>query len=64
MAHHGQGLSLALEAGDDLARVHAELDDHDGDDSADGLFLARAVDDAEAAFACHVERNVGANSLR
>ena len=30
VVHHGQGLLLGLEAGDDLAAVHARLDDLQG----------------------------------
>ena len=51
MIHQGQGLALGLEAGDDLAAVHAGLDDLEGDLAADRLLLLGHVDDAHAAFA-------------
>ncbi len=51
MVHHGQGLPLGLEAGDDLAAVHARLDDLERDLAADGLFLLGHVDGAHAALA-------------
>ena len=36
VVHHGQGLPLGLEAGDDLAGVHARLDDLEGDRRSTG----------------------------
>ena len=41
MVHQGQGLPLGLEAGDDLAAVHARLDDLERDLAADRLAPAR-----------------------
>ena len=41
VVHHGQGLALGLEAGDDLAAVHAGLDDLERDLAADRLAAAR-----------------------
>ena len=34
MVHHGQGLSLGLEAGDDLLGIHSRLDDLEGHPAA------------------------------
>ena len=51
VVHHGQGLPLGLEAGDDLAAVHARLDDLDGDLALDGMGLLGHEDGAHAAFA-------------
>ena len=41
MVHHRQRLPLGLEAGDDLPRVHARLDDLQRDPAADRLLSAR-----------------------
>ena len=41
MVHQGQGLPLGLEAGDDLPRVHAGLDDLEGHLAADRAAAAR-----------------------
>ena len=51
MVHQRQRLPLGLEAGDDLAGVHARLDDLEGDLAPDGLGLLGHEDDAHAAFA-------------
>ncbi len=51
MVHQGQGLAFGFEAGDDLAGVHAGLDDLERDPAADGLFLLGQVDHSHAAFA-------------
>ncbi len=51
MVHHGQGLPLGLEAGDDLPGVHARLDDLEGDLALHGAGLLGHVDGAHAAFA-------------
>ncbi len=51
VVHHGQGLPLGLEAGDDLAAVHARLDDLERDLALHGVGLLRHVDRAHAAFA-------------
>src|SRR5262249_56533463 len=51
VVHHGQGLPLGLETGDDLGAVHARLDDLESDPTMDRLVLLGHVDDAEAAFA-------------
>ena len=41
VVHHRQGLPLGLEAGDDLAAVHARLDDLEGDLALHRLRSAR-----------------------
>ena len=51
MVHQGQGLALGLEAGDHLTRVHAWLEDFQGDLAADRLGLLGHEDDAEAPLA-------------
>ena len=51
MVHHGQCLTLGLETGDDLLRIHAQLDDFEGDSALDGLGLLGEVDDAHPALA-------------
>ena len=51
MVHHGQRLPLGLEAGDDLAAVHAGLDDLEGDLALHRLGLLGHEDGAHAAFA-------------
>src|SRR5947208_2832690 len=47
----GIGLPSLLEAGDDVGRVHAGLDDLQGDAPLDRLFLLGEVNRAHAAFA-------------
>ena len=61
MVHQGQGLPLRLEAGDDLPRVHAQLDDLQGHPAADRLLLLGHVDDRHAAFADLLEELVPAD---
>ena len=61
MVHQGQRLPLGLEAGDDLARVHARLEDLEGDLAADRLLLLGHEDDAEAAFADLLQQLVRAD---
>jgi hypothetical protein len=51
MVHHGQRLPLGLEARDDLAAVHARLDDLERDLALHGLDLLGHEDRAHAAFA-------------
>jgi hypothetical protein len=59
--HDRQGLTLGLEAGYDLARVHAGLDDFERDAAADGLVLLGHEDDAHATFADLLEQLIGAD---
>ncbi len=58
MVHEGQGLALGLEAGDDLAGVHAGLDDLECDLAADRFLLLGHVDGAHAPFADLLEQLV------
>src|SRR5262245_18887356 len=51
MIHHRQGLPLGLEAGDNLASVHTQLDDFDRDLPANGLLLLGLPHFAHDAFA-------------
>jgi hypothetical protein len=51
VVHHGQGLPLGLEASDDLAAIHARLDDLESNLALDGLGLLGHEDGAHAAFA-------------
>ncbi len=48
MIHQRQRLALGLEPGDDLTRVHPELDDLERDFAPQGLLLLRQPDGAEA----------------
>ena len=61
--HEGEGLPLLLEAGDDFLRVHAELDDLEGDAPPHGLLLLGHPDGAKAAFADLLEEFVGADAV-
>ena len=61
VVHQRQGLPLGLEAGEDLAAVHAGLDDLQRHLAADRLFLLGHVDAAHAAFAEQFQQLVGAN---
>ena len=56
-----QRLPLGLEAGDHLRRVHAGLDDLEGDHAADGLLLLGHVDHAHAALADLLQQLVRAD---
>ena len=51
MVHHGQSLAFRFEAGDDLAAVHAGLDNLESDFALDGVGLLRHEDGAHAPFA-------------
>jgi hypothetical protein len=51
MVHEGERLPLGLEAGQDGARIHAGLDELDGDEAFDRLGLLGHPDAAHAAFA-------------
>ena len=61
VVHQGQGLPLGLEAGEDLAAVHAGLDDLQGDHALHRLGLLGHVDGAHAAFADLLQQLVGAD---
>src|SRR5207302_1373363 len=57
----GQGLPLLLEAGDDLAAVHAGLDQLQGHPALDGLRLLGQEDGAHAALADLLQQLVRAD---
>ena len=61
MVHQRQGLALRFEPGDDLASVHAELDDLERDSSFYWLFLLRHVHHAPTALADFLEDFVAAD---
>ena len=61
MVHQGQRLALGLEPGDDLAGVHAGLDDLEGHLAVDRLDLLGHEDQAEAAFADFLQQLVAAD---
>ena len=61
MIHHRQRLPLLLEARDDLARVHAQLDDLQRHPPRHRLHLLRHPDRAEAALANSFEEPVSPN---
>ena len=63
MIHQRQGLSLRFEPRDHLARVHAQLDDLDGDDAMNRRALLGFVNAPHAAFADQRENRVRANLL-
>ena len=63
VVHHRQGLPLGLEAGDHLLRVHAELDDFQGDLATDRFFLLGPVNGAEPAFADELQQPIGPDAL-
>jgi hypothetical protein len=62
MIHHGQGLPLGLEAGDNLARVHAGLDHFEGDLPLDRVRLLGHPDHTHAAFADLLQELVRTNN--
>jgi hypothetical protein len=61
MVHHGQRLPFGFEASDDLAAVHARLDDLECDATLDRVLLLRHEDDAHAAFADLLQQLVWAD---
>ena len=61
MVHQGQRLAFGLEAGDDLAGVHAGLDDLEGHLAVNRLGLLGHEHPAEAAFADFLEQLVAAD---
>ncbi len=62
VVHQRQGVALGLEAGQDLLRVHARLEDFHRHPSANGFLLFGQVDDAETAFAQDTEQRIGADA--
>jgi hypothetical protein len=61
MVHEGEGLALGPEAGDDLARVHAGLDDLQRDETFDRLGLLGHPDGPHAALADLLDQLVRAD---
>ncbi len=61
VVHQGQSLAFGLEAGDDLAGVHAGLDQLDGDEALDRLGLLGHPDAAHAALADRLDELVRAD---
>ena len=62
MVHQGQRLALGLEAAEDLGRVHAGLDDLEGDAALDRLGLLGHPDGAHAALAQLLQQLVRADT--
>ena len=60
MLHQCQRLPLGFEAGDHLPRIHAGLDDLDGDAPPNRRLLLGQVDDAEAALAKRFQQPIRA----
>jgi hypothetical protein len=63
MIHHGEGLTLDLETGEQFPGIHAELDQFQGDLAPDRLGLFGNVDNTIAAFAEALPKFVGADHL-
>jgi hypothetical protein len=63
MVHQRQGLAFGLEAGHDLPRVHAQLDNLERDAAMHGFLLLRHPDHAHAAFADLFEQFVAADAV-
>ena len=59
VVHHGQGLSLGLETGDDLSCVHACLDELQGHAAVDGFVLLGDPDFSHPALADFLEEMIG-----
>ena len=59
MVHHGEGLTLRLEAGDDVPRVHSELDHLQGHTPAHGLRLLGQIDGSHPTLTDLLEELVG-----
>jgi hypothetical protein len=64
VAHDRKCLALGLEAGEDLAAVHAGLDHLERHAAADRLDLLRQIDDPHAAFAEGLQDAVVTDPLR
>ncbi|MFO1486586.1 MAG: hypothetical protein U1F71_24705 [Verrucomicrobiaceae bacterium] len=63
MIHQGERLSLRFEAGDDLVRIHAQLDDLQCHAAAHRLTLFRLPHHAESSFAQALQQAVTANGF-
>jgi hypothetical protein len=63
VVHEGQRLAVGLEAGDDLAGVHAGLDQFQRNGAAEWLLLPGKVDNSHAAFAQHPDGGIRTEPL-
>ena len=63
MLHHCERLAFGLEALDNADRIHAEFDEFQGNEAADGRGLFGKVDAAAAPFADFSLERVGADGL-
>ena len=63
VVHHRQGLTLGLEAGDDLPRVHAGADHFQRHFAADRLRLPGQVDDPHSPFADQLNQPIGTDLI-
>ena len=61
MVHHRQRLPLRFETGNDLLRVHAQLDHFERNPAPHRLLLLGHIDDTTAAFADLLEQFVAAD---
>ena len=61
MVHQGQRLSLGFKAGHDTLSVHAQLDDFERHEAADGLVLLGQVNHTTAAFTNRLQQFVVAD---
>src|SRR5574338_1095776 len=64
MVHQRQRLAFGFEPRDDLASLHAELDDFQRNAAADRLLLLGEIDDTHAAFAEPLQNPVRPDLLR
>ena len=62
VVHHRQGLTLGLESGDNLLRIHAQLDELQCDTAADRLGLLSEIDDAHPPLSDLLEDSVRADT--
>src|SRR5262249_12931455 len=63
VVHQGQGLLLGPESGNDLTRIHPQLDDLNGHVTSHGSLLLRQIDCAKSAFAYQLDNAVWADSI-
>ena len=61
MIHQGEGLSLDVEAGENLMGVHADLDDLEGNLALDRLRLLRQVDNTHSSLTEDAQQPVRAD---
>jgi hypothetical protein len=63
MVHERHRLPFSLEPGDDIPGVHSQLDDFEGDVSADRLFLFRKINHTATALTNLVQKPVPTDSI-